>query len=83
MTIKATIDRFEEGKAVLVVGENEDEYIVPHISLLHGVMQGSWLLIKVEDDCITNVDVGEQKPAKVKGRIAEKIARLMQWGHRQ
>jgi hypothetical protein len=83
MAIKATIDRFEEGKAVLIVGEDKHEFIVPNTALLHGVIQGSWLLVKVEDDRIDNVVIGEKEKAKVKRGFAEKIARLMRWGRRQ
>jgi hypothetical protein len=77
MTIKATIDRFEDGKAILVVGENKNEYIVPQTSLLRGAIQGAWLLIEVKHDQINNVVIDGKKPAKVIDRIAEKIARLM------
>jgi hypothetical protein len=83
MTLKASIDRFEEGKAVLSVGEFEDKYIVPQTSLLRGVKKGSWLLVKVEKDHIVDVVLNEKETTKAKEGIAEKIARLLRWGHRQ
>ena len=76
MKIKATIDRFEGDKAVLVVGENEDEYIVPRNSLPRGVVQGLWLKVEVEDNRIINAVIDEEETAKVKEKIAEKIARF-------
>ncbi len=83
MEIKATIDRFEDGKAVLIAGENKDEYNVPVASLLRGAIRGDWLLVKVEHDRIINVVIEEKVTASVKEKIANKVAWLRRWGHRQ
>jgi 2',3'-cyclic-nucleotide 2'-phosphodiesterase (5'-nucleotidase family) len=83
MKMKATIDRFEVDKAVLIVGENRDEYIIPRASLPHGVVQGLWLLVEIEDNRITNVAIDEEETAKVKEKLAEKIARLKHGERRQ
>ena len=82
MKIKATIDRFEEDKAVLIVGDSGSEYIVPRSSLPHGVVQGLWLLVEVIDHRIINAEIDEEETAKVEKRIAKKIASLRQRQHR-
>jgi nitrogen regulatory protein PII-like uncharacterized protein len=83
MKIKATIDRFEADKAVLIVGENEEEYIVPRSSLPRGVVQGLWLLVEVENNHVINAIVDEDETVKVKKRIVEKIARHKREGRRR
>lgn len=80
MKIRATIDRFEEDKAVLIVGE--DEHIVPRTFLPHGVVQGLWLLVEVEDDRVINAVIDEEETTKVKERIVERIAKLRRGEHR-
>jgi hypothetical protein len=70
MKIKAVIDRFDKDKAILLVGENEDEYIVPRSSLPRGVVQGLWLLVEVEDHRVINAVIDEEETAKVKERLA-------------
>jgi hypothetical protein len=76
MKIKTTIDRFEEDNAVLIIGENKDEYIVPRPSLPHGVVIGLWLLVEVEDHHVINAVIDEEEASKVRERLAEMIARL-------
>jgi hypothetical protein len=70
MKIKAVIDRFDKDKAILFVGENEDEYIVPRTSLPRGVVQGLWLLVEVEDHRVINAVIDEEETTKVKERLA-------------
>jgi hypothetical protein len=77
MKIKATIDRFEEDKAILVVGENKDDHIVPHTTLPHSVIAGLWLLVDVEDNRVINAIIDEEETTKVK----ERLARFKQLGH--
>ncbi len=81
MQINAKIDRFEDGKAVLIAAENKDEYIVPSASLIRGAIKGHLFLVKVEEDRIIDVVIDEKKPANVKERLAEKIARLIRGRH--
>ena len=71
MKTKATIDRFEEDEAVLILSEDEHEYIVPGTSLPEGVVQGLWL--QVEDDRVINAVLDDEETVEVKERTAEKI----------
>ncbi len=76
MKIKATIDRFDKDKAVLIVGESEDEFIVPRASLPNGVVQGLWLLVEVKEHRIINAVIDDKETDRVEKRIAGKIASL-------
>ena len=81
MEEKAVVDRIEEGKhAVLLVGEDEQEFIVPVDRLPDGVKSGSWLRVGVEGSELTilGTDQGEEDAAKQ--RIGDKLARLRQRG---
>ncbi len=68
--IKAIIDRFEENKAVLIVGENKDEYIVPRTSLPRGAVEGLWLLVEIEGHRVINAVIDEEETIKVRERLA-------------
>ncbi|MDD5370440.1 MAG: DUF3006 domain-containing protein [Anaerolineaceae bacterium] len=81
MKAKAVIDRIEAGRAVVLVGEEEDRLVVPLVSLPAGVKEGNWLLVEVEDDRILSAtpDPAEEKAAQQ--RIANKLARLRRGDH--
>jgi hypothetical protein len=76
MKMKAVIDRFEGDKAVLLVGEEEDNLIVPRTSLPSGAREGQWLQVDVEDDRVLTATIDEDETARAKERIAEKLGRL-------
>ncbi len=70
MKIKAVIDRFMEDKAILIVGENEAEYVVPRASLPYGAVEGLWLLVEVEDHRVIDAVIDDEEITKVKERLA-------------
>ncbi len=80
---KAVVDRIEEGLFVLLVGEDEQEFIVPLERLPEGAKSGSWLRVEVEGSELTvpGIDQDEEEEA-VKQRIEDKLARLRQRGSR-
>lgn len=83
METKAVVDRIEEGsQAVLLVGEDEREFIVPAERLPEGAGAGSWLQVAVEESELTirGIDRGEEEATG--RRIDEKLARLRQRGGR-
>ena len=45
---EAVIDRFEDGWAVLPVGEKERKLVVPRRPLPQGVKEGHWLQVEIE-----------------------------------
>lgn len=70
---KAVIDRIEDGKhAVLLIGEDETERVLPVENLPEGVREGVWLILH-EDGSIV---IDEAGTTQVKSRIQEKMALL-------
>ncbi len=80
---KAVVDRIEEDtQAVLLVGEDEREFIVPVERLPEKAKAGTWLRVNLEgmELTILGVDQGEEEAARQ--RIEDKMARLRQRGSR-
>jgi len=50
MQMQAVIDRFEEEKAVLLVGEDEQKVVFPRMYLPENVVEGDYLDIKITYD---------------------------------
>lgn len=48
--ISAVLDRFEEDKAVLLVGDDEEQVIFPAAFLPDDVEEGDYLTIEIERD---------------------------------
>lgn len=70
---KAVIDRIVDGKhAVLLVGEDETERVLPVENLPDGAREGIWVILH-EDGSIV---VDEAQTDLVKSRIQEKMALL-------
>ncbi len=66
--------------AVLLVGEEEREFVVPAERLPEGAKAGSWLQVQVDGESLTilGADQGEEEAARQ--RIEDKMARLRQRG---
>ncbi len=83
MEAKAVVDRIEEGsQAVLLVGEDEREFVIPVEELPEGAGAGAWLRVRLEgaDLTVLGIDQGEEDAARQ--RIEDKLARLRQRGSR-
>jgi hypothetical protein len=76
MKTKAVIDRFEGDKAVLLVGEEQDQLVVLRSFLPKGSKEGDWIKVDVEDDRILSAAIDADETATAKARIAEKLAKL-------
>jgi len=83
MTEKAVIDRFEDGWAVLLVGDEERKLDVPRKSLPRGAREGHWLQVEVEGDQLVSATIDEGATAKAKQRVREKLERLRRGEHLQ
>jgi hypothetical protein len=81
MKTKAVIDRFEDDLAVLLVGEEEEQLVVPRTSLPTEAKEGVWLEVEVEDDRLVSAVVDLDETTAAKERIAEKLARLRRGEH--
>ena len=83
MSPKAVVDRFEEDKAVILVGDEEEQLVVDRTQLPPGTKEGHWLRAEVRDDVLIEAEIDEEETARVKGRIAEKLALLRKGAHRK
>ncbi len=81
MEVQAVVDRFEEDKAVLLVGEEEEQLVVSRAELPEGVKEGDWLRARIEDDVLLSATIDEEETARAKSRIADKLERLRRGEH--
>ncbi len=81
MIEKAVIDRFEEDRAVLLVGEKERQVVVSRQSLPEGVIEGQWLKIELDRDKLISAIIDERETNNMKQRIATKLERLRRGSH--
>ena len=81
MMEKAVIDRFEEGQAVLLVGEQERKLVVPRKSLPKGAKEGQWLKVELDGERLVSAAIDQEETARARQRIAEKLERLRRGEH--
>ena len=80
---KAVIDRIVDGiHAVLIVGEAEQQYIVPADQLPKGAGAGVWLQVRFAGDTLVEADVDAEQTAQVHAGISEKMDQLRKRGRR-
>lgn len=80
---KAVLDRIEDQQhAVLLVGEQQHERVVPANTLPAGTKPGDWLRVRFEGDAVLAISVDLQETEQTQQRIADKLARLRQRGRR-
>jgi hypothetical protein len=77
----AVVDRFEAGKAVLLVGDDERQLIVDRTSLPADVKEGHWLRIVLVDGRLASAEIDEAQTAAAKARIAAKLEALRRGEH--
>ncbi len=68
--------------AVLLVGDDERECIVPVAHLPQDAKPGDWLRVRIEDDEIVAATVDAEETRRVKQRIETKLDRLRNRGRR-
>jgi hypothetical protein len=84
MSEKAVVDRIVDGThAVLLVGEDEEERIIPASDLPEGAKPGIWLQVRFSGDELVEASLDEEETQSVQGRIAAKLAQLRQRGRRR
>lgn len=81
MRDKAVIDRFEDGVAVLLVGDEERRMEVPRKTLPRGAMEGHWLQVEIEGERLVNAIIDKKETARVRQQVREKLARLRKGDH--
>lgn len=81
MKDKAVVDRIVDGlHAVLLVGESEEERIVPLASLPEGVREGMWLEVRFDGETLVEAEIDHEETERVKKRIAAKLEALRRRG---
>lgn len=74
--MKAVIDRFEAEQAVLLLNDGQEQLVVPRKVLPDMVKAGDWLEVQIENGEVVSAVIDEEETARVKQRIAEKLAKL-------
>lgn len=80
--MKAVLDRIEEGKAALLVGDEQVEKIIETHLLPPDAAEGTWLLITMKEDEITEIIIDHETTKAAKERIKQKQAKLLNRGSR-
>jgi tRNA/tmRNA/rRNA uracil-C5-methylase (TrmA/RlmC/RlmD family) len=81
MKEKAVIDRFEGNLAVLLLKDGQQQLVVPRKSLPRWAKEGHWLQVEIENSEVHSAEIDKEETARVKERIAEKLARLRRGEH--
>lgn len=81
MQTKAVIDRFEDGWAVLLVGDDERRLNVPRKAMPRGAREGHWLLVEVEGDSLVSAVIDKEETARARQRVLEKLEKLRRGEH--
>ena len=76
MNEKAVVDRFEGSKAVILVGEEEEQLVVDREQLPPDTREGQWLRVEVRDEVLIRAEGDEEETARMKARIATKLDML-------
>jgi hypothetical protein len=76
MTTKAVIDRFEEDKAVLLLGDESTPLVVARKALPKKAREGTWLQVEIADGRLLSAAIDAEETARAKERIAAKLAAL-------
>jgi hypothetical protein len=81
---RAVLDRIEDGEfAVLLVGDAQEERIVPLHQLPAGATPGTWFQVGLEGDSLQWLEIDARETDEARARIAEKLERLRQRGRRR
>lgn len=83
-TQSAVIDRIVDGThAVLLVGPDEVERIVPRRTLPADVREGTWLKVRFRGDCLVDAVIDTEATEAAAQRITAKMDLLRQRGRPQ
>lgn len=81
MKQQVVIDRFEDGWAVLLVGENEQRLNVPRKQLPRGAREGTWLQVELAGDRLVSATIDIEATARARRRVLEKLEKLRKGEH--
>lgn len=64
--IKAVVDRFEDGNAVLLVGQDERQAVFPAASLPEGISEGDYIRMEISYDAEATKAAAEESARLLK-----------------
>ncbi len=70
---KAVIENMFEDKAVLLIGEEEEEKTISNKLLPKEARVGDWINLTIKDDEIVEVVADKEETKKVRSRIEKKL----------
>lgn len=74
---KAVIDRIEDNTwAVLLIGQEQTEKIIPVEQLPQDAKEGTWLRLRLEEDTIREIIVDAEATTALRSRLASKLDQL-------
>lgn len=77
MISKAVIDRIVDSRhAVLLIGDDERELVIPSHLLPSGIQEGDWVKVTFDGENITNIEFDESETKKVRERVKSKLEQL-------
>ena len=74
---RAVIDRVEEGQAVLLVGNDERQLIVPLSALPQGAAPGQWLRVEIEGSRLRSATLDPEQTARRQSWLRQRLDRLL------
>lgn len=81
---KAVIDRIVDGKvAVLHVGDDDREAIIPATALPCGAAEGSWLKVRFGNDGLEAIELDPEATSRARERVRSKLQQLRDRGRRK
>jgi hypothetical protein len=76
MNKKASIDRFEGNKAVVIVSDENKQYMIDKSDLPKGAKEGDWLSVEISGEKITKMELDLQAKEESTMRIQSKLDNL-------
>lgn len=73
---KAVVDRIIGDKAVLLIGEKEEERVVPLSALPQGAKEGSWLQLKTQDYLFESFELDRETTDRQADQINNRLERI-------
>lgn len=81
---KAVVDRIVDCQhAVLLVGDDEAEHLVPVSGLPEGAIEGTWLKVRFLDRSLVEVTIDRTATEQARQRIRSNLEELRKRGRRE
>ena len=78
---RAVIDRIETDMAVLLIGEEQQQFDIPRQQLPSKATEGTWLLVELVANQLASVQIDKATTEMTHRRIQKKLAQLRRGLH--